>query len=1187
MLKKIVAVTIVLSILLCMTQTFAYLSYNVGPVVYEMENKYISTMENASKSGTGLSFSSNGSVTYDFYLPFNAVSVDVTYSADAETVLSVCTEEKTTEKVLTPGTYVKCSIPFEITERKGERIMTFSVTSACVVANIRFNNELIETVNAELIFCDLTKNEAAIQSAVLLDVNAGMVMVNGGKRYINNENPKELAEIFDGRVYLPAQTMAKIFGLYIEDMPSRDYLLLRSDKLELMFCNDFSYLERFGHEKENIENIIVYKNGKTYLPLRYFGELLGKTVGYKDGIVAIDDKFSVSNILNDNGVFEYVREQFADFYPEASAGRTYYVAQTANADDNNHGTLTAPFATITGAGKVAKAGDTVIVKEGVYREKVTVANNGEPTSPIIFKAENENTVISTAEELGGFTVDDERTTAAGMTVYKAKLPDDWEDLGVGRNQIFFNGKSMVEARYPNGPAIETGDQKEALCSLWPVWGGLVPSDDDYKMITSDTLLNQEPGHWVGATVVAMRGHEYTLDSATVVESGNGYLKVDDVSAYYWEISKTNVNKHWTPYAYLSGHINALDTYEEWIIKDGYLYFIPSKDSDITDLKVEIKSRQLVADLSDNAYVKFKGFTTMGGSIKMNNSVMCTLDGMNMKYLNHYVKSKDQHSGFIDDAVPTNPKGAPARGEVGIYIGGENNVVINNTFDTAAAAAIYGVGSYTYIENNIVKDCGYAGSYVAGLYFTGEAWRDKTDKRGGNYICRNTVYNSGRAVLQYTSPIGEKMWPQLPSEIAFNDFHDGMLTSVDTGVVYEYMVLMGSEKLFTKMHHNLVYSTSKQTSPESRGIYHDGGAENIDTYSNVTFSVEPNTGFTIAGVYNQAAAHAVAYCPAWNNSHLSRSISGGKENLRPEDFPNQKPFYAGADTDEEYLVNFDALNNPTELSMYFADEATLSDGVELNAGAAVLDTAGDYIKFSDVDFGEKGSAEFIIEFYGDKFNTGDIVEIIVGGELGDSTNKVYKCTLTATAPDKDDVNIFTTCVEDILRGSSNVYIKTTAPKSAQILSLKTGEAETELLELNSKRVYGGRFTDYRLGSGQLLVPQSSYSAPDDVVNPVVNNTRNGNTLIYEDVKFDSAATKLTLMSCYWYTPPTLSAEVRIDDLNSTPIGTIPIEYTGNGYYNYKENTIDISEVSEGVHTVYLTFRGGADDTSNLYWFSFGN
>ena len=239
MLKKIVAVTIVLSILLCMTQTFAYLSYNVDPVVYDMENKYISTMENASKSGTGLSFGAKGSGTYDFYLPFNAVSVDVTYSSDAETVLSVCTEEKTIKKVLAPGTSVKCSIPFEITERKGERMMTFSVTSACVVANIRFNKEQIETVNAELIFCDLTKNEAAIQSAVLLDVNAGMVMVNGGKRYINNENPRELAEIFDGSVYLPAQTLAKIFGLYIEDMPSRDYLLLRSDKLELMFCNDF------------------------------------------------------------------------------------------------------------------------------------------------------------------------------------------------------------------------------------------------------------------------------------------------------------------------------------------------------------------------------------------------------------------------------------------------------------------------------------------------------------------------------------------------------------------------------------------------------------------------------------------------------------------------------------------------------------------------------------------------------------------------------------------------------------------------------------------------------------------------------------------------------------------------------------------------------------------------------------
>ena len=1165
--KKLFSVLIVLAVLFGTQNVFAYLAYNVGPVTYELKNENIADVKNGSAEQEGVRINGGGSVTYDFYLPFNAVSFDITYTSAQDFSLSFITEERTVTASLVAGENITENVSPAITERKGERVISFSVTDGCLIKKIIFNKEKIETADAELFLCSLSENETAIQSAVLLDTKASMLMVNGGRRYIDNNDPGEIPYSFEGSVYLPAHTLARAFGMYIEDMPHRDYLLIRNDKTEFVFYKQTAYKERFGCDKTEIENVVIYKDGEAYLPLRYFAEGIGKTVGYKDGIIAIDDKFSVADILNNEDVFQFVKKLFEPFYPHNNVtGKTYHVSQKSNANGTPDGSRAKPFKTLKDAAQTAEAGDTVIVHEGVYRETLTPENSGNPTAPIVFKAaDGEDVVISAADTVSGFESD-------SKGYYKA--PISWT-LGDGRNQVFYNGKSMVEARYPNGPAIEMGENNEPLSSLWPVLGDIVSSDDDRYLFTSDTLLSQEDDYWKGATLVAMRGYGYTLNSAKVSESGNGYVRVTDTSKYYWDATNTC---QWN-YAYLSGHINALDTYEEWIIEDGYLYFIPPEGVDADGLEVEVKSRQLVADLSQNSFVRLEGFKTIGGSIKMNDSEMCTLSNMEMKYLNHFVKSKDQHSGFIDDADVENKDGAPPRGEVGIYIGGRDNIVINNKMDSAAGAAIYGVGCYTYIENNLITDCGYGGSYVAGLYFTGEAWESADSKRGGNFIYQNTVQNAGRSVMQHTRPAAKGIWPYLPEEIAFNDFHDAMLTSLDTGVTYEYHILMGNEKLFTKMHHNLVYTTTQQQNPYSFGIYHDGGSENIDTYSNVVFSVSPNSGFTIAYVYSSPFYQSTSYTPSWNNIEIREPIIGGKENLTATDYPNQKPFYAGVYGDEEYLVNYNAVSTgKLDADVYYAKNAVLSDGTALNNGAAVLDGAGKYVEFENVDFGD-GRNEFSIEFYGDKYNTGDEIEIIIGDTI--DSGVVYERTLRATSPQKDDVNICTMKI-GIISGKKNVFVRMSEPKSAQILSFRTGKDHITSNRLESDIVYGGTFTWYS-GENRAELPYCRYTAPGDALNPIVNNTHGGLTIVYEDVLFESEATSFeaSFASPNPYFGQTM--EVRIDDLSNEPVATVTIPETADWYTYQVQKTETADKIPVGEHTVYLSFKGTGK--ANLYWFRF--
>jgi hypothetical protein len=65
------------------------------------------------------------------------------------------------------------------------------------------------------------------------------------------------------------------------------------------------------------------------------------------------------------------------------AGTTYYVATTGS--DSNPGTQTAPFATLQHAAGVAVAGDTVLVRGGVYHQILTLTRSGSAAAgPITF-----------------------------------------------------------------------------------------------------------------------------------------------------------------------------------------------------------------------------------------------------------------------------------------------------------------------------------------------------------------------------------------------------------------------------------------------------------------------------------------------------------------------------------------------------------------------------------------------------------------------------------------------------------------------------------------------------------------------------------------------------------------------------------------------------------------------------------
>lgn len=69
------------------------------------------------------------------------------------------------------------------------------------------------------------------------------------------------------------------------------------------------------------------------------------------------------------------------------SGKTYVVAQRHPcASDGNDGTTERPLRTINRAAELAGPGDVVLVREGIYRERVNPRRGGQPSKPIVYMA---------------------------------------------------------------------------------------------------------------------------------------------------------------------------------------------------------------------------------------------------------------------------------------------------------------------------------------------------------------------------------------------------------------------------------------------------------------------------------------------------------------------------------------------------------------------------------------------------------------------------------------------------------------------------------------------------------------------------------------------------------------------------------------------------------------------------------
>jgi hypothetical protein len=156
-----------------------------------------------------------------------------------------------------------------------------------------------------------------------------------------------------------------------------------------------------------------------------------------------------------------------------AAGATYVVdprhPAAADAAADGGGAADKPFRTIGAAAKVAKAGDTVVIGGGVYRESVAVSADGSAEAPITFRAaDGERVVVTGADQItrweavppapNGPIAPDGHAGPGGERIFRTPWPhrfiansktfthpdDDFHHL-VGRaEQVFVGGYAMQQ-----------------------------------------------------------------------------------------------------------------------------------------------------------------------------------------------------------------------------------------------------------------------------------------------------------------------------------------------------------------------------------------------------------------------------------------------------------------------------------------------------------------------------------------------------------------------------------------------------------------------------------------------------------------------------------------------------------------------------------------------------------------------
>ena len=397
------------------------------------------------------------------------------------------------------------------------------------------------------------------------------------------------------------------------------------------------------------------------------------------------------------------------WYVAAAGGSNSYTGQAPAYTSGANG----PFLTIQQAANSAKAGDTVEIETGTYRETVTPLYSGTSGAPITYKPYNgENVVVDGANLLP--------LSGDGWTLYNGgadgpiyETPMNWSynnadgnnDLG---DQVFVDGQMMNYARWPNTSLDVSNPTKAVAAAASTTATASTPLGTVCSATYTDAALDAFPASfWVGATI-----HE----NGTAAGQGTGTVTSSAPGSVTFSFVYQGADPGAGDTFYLDGGItldgggafNPLTTSvgasAEWYLDTSttpnYTLYLwtPTGDSPANHV-VEAKARAYGFELSGLSYIDIEGINLFACSIDTSSaSTHDTINGIKALYVSTFeLESAGASLGYSNWGLHME--------DTGIIIQGSGNTLENSEIGYSAGNGVTLMGNNaSFGAGNVVTNC---------------------------------------------------------------------------------------------------------------------------------------------------------------------------------------------------------------------------------------------------------------------------------------------------------------------------------------------------------------------------------------------------------------------------------------------------------------------------------------------------
>lgn len=489
----------------------------------------------------------------------------------------------------------------------------------------------------------------------------------------------------------------------------------------------------------------------------------------------------------------------------------YYVAKDGK--DTNAGSFKAPFATIGKAVEQLEPGDNLFIREGVYRESVTLGRPGSAEKPITIQAYGLDRVeISGTEEVkASWTLHD-----AAKGIYSIRMdPEILHEAIVGDSfQVFVDKHSLLPARWPNTSYEEILTRKgwqpggkEARFGHFNV-PELIGRDLDLEGVDIYLNIIHQFFTWK-REVTAFDPETGRIEYPKDIVVGPHFFK----EGTYWD------RQGWSDdYFYLQGSYELLDYPGEfhYDVDAGMLYMIPPNGEDPNAARVEIKTRLYGLKGEKLAHIHIEGIDLFGCAFRFEQCNRMRLTGMTILYPIAQQDVAEVRGQMDFERVRTS-------------ISGSHNVLEDLYVAYSKTSGLNMAGSGNRLDNSIIHNACYSGSLV-----------DKcVGAHGNSVVRRTTIFNSGNVGVHFSGP---------GFLFELNHVYNNGLLSHDVSSVYT----AGANAMRSRVTHNWVHDNPSPTG--SIGIRGDDLTRGLTVDHNVVW--DTTVGITVKGDHNSVFNNTV-------------------------------------------------------------------------------------------------------------------------------------------------------------------------------------------------------------------------------------------------------------------------------------------------------------------------------------------